>query len=256
MFFLFSKILGYLTQPLVIILSVLCVAFFSRKTILKKRLYYTSVALFFLFTNPLLVNMILHGWELPTKRYTSLPSYQIGVVLTGVTVTQSAAPNDRVYFNHSSDRILHAYELYQLGKLKKILISGGDGSLTNRDYVESYQLSLFLQRLGMPAEDIVIDTLADNTYENAVESVRILRQMKIPQEQTLLITSGMHMRRALACFHKQKFYPDYFTCDFKSRAFTYTPDSWLVPSVDAMHNWQRLLKEWVGYIAYKLAGYC
>jgi uncharacterized SAM-binding protein YcdF (DUF218 family) len=256
MFFFFSKILGYLTQPAVIILLIIIAAFLIRKPIWKKRLYYTAAALFILFTNPLLINFLLNKWELPTVPYTQLPNYKVGVVLTGITVTKSPAPADRVYFNYSSDRLMHAYELYKLGKIEKILISGGDGSLTNRDYKEAKELSHFLFRIGMNENDVIIDTIADNTYENAVESVKILKQINIPQEQTLLITSGMHMRRALACFRKQNYDTPYFTCDFKSRTYSLTPDSWLVPSVEAMHNWQRLLKEWVGFVAYKLAGYC
>jgi uncharacterized SAM-binding protein YcdF (DUF218 family) len=150
---------------------------------------------------------------------------------------------------------VHAYELYKLKKIHKFLLTGGDGSLVNQNFKEAIELKKFLVQVGVPVEDILIDSIADNTYENAVESIKLLKQNDVKESETLVITSAIHMRRALACFHKQNFKPDYFTCDFKSRTFRASPDAWLVPSVDAIHHWQRILKEWVGFVAYKTMGY-
>ena len=255
MFFIFSKVLGYLTQPVVLIVLLVLLGFVIKKEKWKKRFFYSAFFSLLFFSNPFFINVVLYQWELPTKPYIEIKSYKVGVVLTGIANTNSNAPNDRVYFSHSADRIVHAYELYQSGKIKKILVTGGDGSLVNKKFKEAFELQKFLLRVGVPQEDILLDTIADNTYENAIESMKILNQQNISQDETIVITSALHMRRALACFHKQNFYPDYFTCDFKARTFRATPDAWLIPSVDAIHNWQRLLKEWVGFVAYQAMGY-
>jgi len=255
MFFFLSKILGYLTQPIVIVVLLVFLGLLIKKERWKKRIFYSAFFLLLFFSNPLIINFLLNQWELPTKPYAEIKEYKVGVVLTGIASTHANAPTDRVYFSHSADRIVHAYELYQLRKIEKILITGGDGSLVNTQFKEAFELQKFLLRVGVPEQDILLDTIADNTYENAVETVKILNQLSIHQEETVIITSALHMRRALACFRKQNFNPDYFTCDFKARTFRATPDAWLVPSVDAIHNWQRLLKEWVGFVAYKAMGY-
>jgi len=63
------------------------------------------------------------------------------------------------------------------------------------------------------------------------------------------------MRRAIACFRKAGADMDYFTCDFRSHARTFTPDVLFVPKLEAVLVWQKLLKEWIGFVAYKIAGY-
>ena len=255
MFFIFSKILGYLTQPIVIVVLLVLLGVLIKKEKWRRRFFYSAFFSLLFFSNPLVINFALLHWEIPTKPYNEIKHYKVGVVLTGIANTNSNAPNDRVYFSHSADRIVHAFELYKLGKIKKILLTGGDGSIVNTKFKEAFELKKFLLRVHVPEEDILLDTIADNTYENAVESVKLLNQLNVNQSETLVITSALHMRRALACFQKQNFSPDYFTCDFKARTFRATPDAWLVPSVDAIHNWQRLLKEWVGFVAYKAMGY-
>ena len=70
-----------------------------------------------------------------------------------------------------------------------------------------------------------------------------------------LITSAFHMRRSLACYRKVGLAIQPFTTDFYAHKPRYTPDAFLIPSVDAIGNWQKLIKEWIGLIAYKMAGY-
>ncbi len=51
--------------------------------------------------------------------------HDLGIVLTGATIP-NRLPNDRIYFARGADRVTHTVQLYKLGLLKKILISGGN----------------------------------------------------------------------------------------------------------------------------------
>ena len=49
--------------------------------------------------------------------------------------------------------------------------------------------------------DILIENDSRNTYENAVNSAKMLNT-SYPNGRLLLVTSAFHMRRSLACFRK------------------------------------------------------
>jgi len=70
-----------------------------------------------------------------------------------------------------------------------------------------------------------------------------------------LITSAFHMKRAQACFKKQDVKFDVFSTDLYTGELEYTPFDLFVPNVGAIKTWTILIKEWLGMIAYKVAGY-
>ncbi len=192
-------------------------------------------------------------WELPPTPFAELKkSYQVGILLTGVTKS-NFTPNDRIYFQRSSDRVTHTLQLYKLGHIKKILISGGSGTLRARSK-EADELFLVLQMMGVPKEDLIIENQSDNTHQSAVAVKKLIGNIYQPQE-CLLITSGYHMRRSRACFKKAGYETDTFSVDFLSNKRRFMPDNLLVPKIESLSKWQVLTKEWVGWLAYKLAGY-
>jgi uncharacterized SAM-binding protein YcdF (DUF218 family) len=71
----------------------------------------------------------------------------------------------------------------------------------------------------------------------------------------LLVTSAFHMRRSLACFRKVGLEMDDFPVDFYAFQRHYTLDAFIVPKIDALGVWHKLVKEWVGFVAYWAAGY-
>jgi uncharacterized SAM-binding protein YcdF (DUF218 family) len=79
--------------------------------------------------------------------------------------------------------------------------------------------------------------------------------MNYQDSACLLVTSAFHMRRSLACYHHAGLYPDEFSTDFYSHEREFYPDSILIPQLNALIVWHKLMREWVGFIAYKLAGY-
>jgi uncharacterized SAM-binding protein YcdF (DUF218 family) len=108
--------------------------------------------------------------------------------------------------------------------------------------------------MGVPREDLIIENQSDNTYQSAVAVKKMIEGIYTPEE-CLLITSGYHMRRSRACFKKAGLDIDTFSVDFLSNKRTFTPDVVLVPKIESIFVWQVLTKEWVGMLAYKVAGY-
>ncbi|NBP70930.1 MAG: YdcF family protein [Cytophagia bacterium] len=150
---------------------------------------------------------------------------------------------------------MHTAHLYKLGLIKKVILSGGIGKILEKSEPEAIQLKRSLMVMGVPDSVIYTDPSSDNTYENAMESKKIIDSLGIPVGDCLLVTSAFHMRRARACFKKAGMDIDYFTCDFRSSPRSFTPDILLVPRLEGLLIWQKLLKEWVGMVVYKMVGY-
>lgn len=253
MFFLLSKTLNYLTMPLVII----CLLFLFSWVLKSKKkalLFKIGFALLLLFSNDFITNEVIRLWELPATPFQEIKKkYAIGILLTGVT-KGNMVPDDRVYFHRGADRVTHTLQLYRLGIIDKILISGGSGTLTERRAKEADEIADALKLMGVASEDLIIENESRNTHESAVAIKKIL-QDSISSSECILITSAFHMRRSRACFAKIDWPCDTFTTDFLIHERKFTPDVLVIPRLDSLQIWHIMIREWMGMVAYKLSGY-
>ncbi|RIW15164.1 YdcF family protein [Algoriphagus lacus] len=255
MFFYLSQFLSFLAMPLtVVLIMILSGAVFIRRKWGKKILW-TGIGLMLFFTNPFLSNLALLAWEHEYKSFEEIENHEIGIVLTGVTNLSKTA-YDRTFFNKGADRITHALQLYRMGKIKRILITGGQGLNPVNPQSESEVLMRFLIMTGMPESDIMIEDQSKNTRENAAFTKVFLEKNSIPMDQEfLLITSAFHMTRAKGCFDKVGLQTETFPVDYYSHDIKFDLPGLLYPSPDSLSNWHKLVKEWIGLLMYKVAGY-
>lgn len=254
MFFFLSKVLLFLVMPFTIVWGLFVTGTFVRHPGLKKKLLVGGVVLMLFFSNEFIANEAMKLWEVPVTPIKDLKkNYELGIVLTGMT-NHDVGPNDRVYFNSSADRATHTVQLYKMGKLKKILVSGGSGRLDAPEAKEAFEVASALKMMGVLEDDILLESESRNTHESA-EAVKKMLADRVDPSECLLITSGYHLRRSIACFKKVGLDMDSFSVDFRSHKRKYTFDVLFVPKVGAFGIWDTLVKEWVGMIAYKVAGY-
>lgn len=250
MFFLLSKTLYFLVKPFTWIVGAFLLSFLVKRH--RRQFFWIGFGLLLFFSNPFLSNAVMRAWEVPPEPIATLPVHRVGIVLGGITTDKE--PRDRVHVTGSSDRVLHAVQLYRQQKIKKILLSGGSGKLLKDQTPEAELLKQLLLLSGIPPRDILTESESRNTRENALNSAKLLND-RFPDEEHLLITSAYHMRRAEACFQKAglEVYP--FATDFRSDAPKYTPDQLLLPSASAIEGWEVVVREWVGMVAYAVVGY-
>ncbi len=254
MFFVLSKTISFITMPIVIICCGFLVSVFIKNVKWKKGLFWASLGMLLFISNDFIANEVMRAWEVDTKPFRTMEKYELGIVLTGTTIS-GLQPADRVYFSRGADRVYHTVQLYKLGIIKKILISGGTGLLTNADDPEAIKFKQAMIIMGVPEEYLITESETRNTYESAVAVKKMLVELGYKDKDCLLITSAFHMRRSLACYHKAGLDVDNFTADFYAYSPNYYIDAFLIPRVEAMVIWHKLVKEWVGFAAYKAAGY-
>jgi uncharacterized SAM-binding protein YcdF (DUF218 family) len=254
MFFVLSKTLHYLTMPLTFIFLILVASALLRNVKWKKRFFGIGMISLFIFSNDFLANEVMNVWEIKTTPYSAMHPHKIGIVLTGTTIP-FIEPNDRVYFSRGADRVIHTVQLFKLGLIKKILVSGGSGRLNGEEEPEADKFKAAMILMGIPDSVVILENETRNTAESAIEVQKMLDTLNIKAEDCLLITSAFHMRRSLACYRHQNIALESFSTDFYAHPRSFHLDVLIVPKVEAMQVWNKLIKEWVGFVAYKLAGY-
>lgn len=253
MFYFFSKVLNFLLMPYSWLTILLLVTLLSKHVKVKKVSMILFVTVFFFFSNSVISTMFMAKWEYPAVDIPKQQQYEYGIMLGGVTEYDSYV--NRLEFNASSDRFLQTIRLYETKVIKKIILSGGEGSLVKEGELESLLLRDYLLGLGIPEKDIIVEPYSQNTHENAEQTALLLQKMAV-KGKCLLITSAIHLRRAEACFQKQGVEVDSYAVDrHVLEDKVYSIGDYLLPNSGAVEQWKVLLHELIGYIMYMFMGY-
>jgi len=246
MFFIISKILYFAITPIVWLVAALTWAFFTKQAHKRKKIIGITLIILYICSNSCIVDECIRAYETPPTHIDSLTQvYDYGIVLGGFNTYD--VQYDRLHFNKAGDRLWQTLLLYKQGKIKKILISGGEAKLFPEGYTESETTRDFLIQLGVPPQDIRIENTSKNTYENAQNTAHILSQETV---SCILITSAIHMPRAYATFTKAgiQCYPYSTDCLSGNRKFAF--DHCLLPDMQALENIRVLIREIIGYATY------
>ena len=250
MFFILSKTLNFLTSPLSWIFLMIIFSLVFRKKIL----YFLALGLFIFFSNPLIVNSIYSNWEYPATPLEE-ESYPVAIVLTGMVIPEISIDN-QIQLSDGAERITESLRLYHSGKIKNILVAGGSGHLSNPDLKESPRLRKLALALQVPETNVFMEDQSKNTYETAVNVKPILDEnFDLGSSKILLVTSAYHMRRALACFQKQELNIQPYAVDFHTIEGSAIGLTSFLPSTSAILKWDRMIHEWIGFLAYRAMGY-
>jgi len=253
MFFILSKTLHILLNPIVLLLLLMLRLFFipvhSRKF---KWLLKLIFVLVLVFSNPWIINTLLKKWEEPQIKLMADQQYASIIILGGISTYDFQF--NRVQFNQNADRLFQALPLFHKKVAPILLLSGGSGFISDTAQVESVFLKNYLSSIGINKKTILIDSLSRNTYENAQYSMNILKEHQLKEQKHLLITSAYHMRRAKACFKKQGIKVDtYATNQFTDATMSF--QAMVTPSIQAVMKWNILIHELIGYAMYKILDY-
>lgn len=252
MFFFLSKVLSFLVAPFTWAMILLIWAWITKNDVRKKRLFVGGVIVLLLFSNRFLHNQVMMAWEIKATEEPAPGSYDAIIVLGGFSTYNEGL--DRINFNNSSDRFLQSVELVKNKIAPVMVVTGGSGSITFADYKEGDRVKKYLQKIQFPDSLYIIENESKNTYENAVNTAKILNG-RFKDGHYLLVTSGYHMRRALGCFAKAGLNCDPYSCDMHGGEGRWSFDYFLMPDVSVLNDWNILIHEWLGCIIYKMRGY-
>ena len=242
-----SFLVSIFLSPLNWIIILIIAAYFFRKKKIKKTFIILAICVFIIFGNRWLLNLFAHAWQPEPVAVTTLPVYSCGIVAGGFA---SPHKNGEGYFNATADRFIQAVKLYKLGKVKYILISGGNGKDTDKSFREAAWVKSQLTIFGVPDSVIITEDHSNNTKDNAINSKRLLDSLHLPPPY-LLISSAYHIPRAALTFKKSGLPVDVFPCNYMDGNTTFSFSD-LIPGPSVLLGWDVYLKEIVGYLFLKL----
>jgi len=253
MFFILSKILLFLITPIFLVFALLLWGVLSKNPVRKKRLLRASIIIFYFFSNEFITDEFVRLYEDRNLTYSELvENYDVAIVLGGFSDYDST--QELVQFHSATDRLMHGIKLYKTKRAKKIMVVSGSGKILKQNEKEALFIKDYLLKIGIPAKDIIIESESKNTRENAVNTAKILNN-KYTHGNFLLVTSAIHMPRAKRCFKKVGILVTPFSVDQQAGPRKYLIDHLFIPNIDSFIKWKSLIKEWIGFIAYKMAGY-
>jgi len=216
-----------------------------------KLLLSAAIVVVLIFSSPLSL-MLYHHHETIHRSgpISNSPQADAIVVLSG-DVGIPVPP--RQHSQIGGNRLLHAFRLFKAQKAPLIIISGGN--VFEKDNVESeaqYSLRI-LQEWGIAQENILVETGSRNTFENAVNTKKLLQTHRI--SRILLVTDALHMSRAFSTFQHAGIEvvaspSGYSVAEYSRPALLH----WW-PKVENLMIAKRVIREKIGIFVYRFRGW-
>ena len=263
-FFIFSKIVQFCIEPLnwVIIFVLLSLLFIGlRKPHLCKR--FLLLALF---------DLLLVGW-LPTSEIflrvveDAVPKVNLaqmsekdfgGIIILGGAIEGGEIALDRgeISIYSSAERVTKAFELIRRYPELSFVFSGFSGRLSPKGISEADAFKQLIAEQGLPESYAHYEGQSRNTYENVVFMKPMILEFGAKgandiSKPWLLITSASHMYRSLKIFQKQGIEVIPVPVDYQTGNHL----RWNKFDLeDGMQNWNKLMHELIGLLAYWITG--
>ena len=204
MFFILSKVLWHLVNPLnfIFLIIILATSLLWTRWHNPARLLLTAVCLvsitIFIFPVGSQFNKFLEN-RFPIPQ--NMPPSVNGIIVLGGAIDQFVTKaRGEISMNGSIERIFRFAHLASTYPNAKLVYSGGSGYLTRQDLKEADVVSPLLALLGVDTSRVIFENSSRNTYENAIFSFNLITPKK--NEVWILVTSAVHMPRAIGCFRQ------------------------------------------------------
>lgn len=263
MFVFLSKLLPLLIYPLGFSFLLLLISLFSHhRSRLRNGLIIAALLLLYISSNRWISTSLARSLEWRYLPPNPMPTADVIVVLGGGTEPY-AAPRPSVEVNSAGDRPLYAARLFRAGAAPNLLLSGGNVYWTgNESSTPASEMADLVELAGVPQDAIWIQDKSQNTYEDAQYCAQILKEKGI--QKVILVTSAMHMPRSVALFRHAGIEVIPAPTDY-----TVTQIGWdelthgdfeniviaLFPNTSSLGLTTNALKEYLGFLVYRLQGW-
>ncbi|WP_375407809.1 YdcF family protein [uncultured Methylobacterium sp.] len=174
------------------------------------------------------------------------------IVLGGGVETGLSMARGQMLANDAGERHTAMADLARRYPGSRLVFSGGSGSIAGETTSEAEVIGRYADVLGLPRTRLIQEDRSRNTRENAAFTADKIQPKA--GERWLLVTSAWHMPRSMGCFRKAGFDVVAYPVDYRTggprdaaRFNSFASTGLLLLDLVA--------KEWVGLVAYKLAGY-
>lgn len=248
LFFYLSKIFWILAQPDHFLLLLLLLGLLQIRRRVGKLLVTLVLVSFISVAMFPMGNLLLQPLESQFPQ-PQLPTQINGViVLGGGEDAELTALHGQASFGDGAERLMVVPELLHRYPNAKVIFTGGSGSVLRPDYRGGDVAHKWLAAQGIE-EQVIIERDSRNTFQNALLTRELLREMNLPEENWLLVTSAFHMPRSMGVFRHAGLEPIAYPVDYRAAENRFRPN--------LTRNMQELntaVREWIGLYVYYFTG--
>jgi uncharacterized SAM-binding protein YcdF (DUF218 family) len=254
MFFILSKILGFLAAPsnvLIVFAGIGLMMLTTRRWRAGRRLAALGILGLVVAGLSPLGNILMSPLEDRFPPWTQSAEMPVGIIVLGGAIDPDlSAARHQPALNEAAERMTAVADLARRFPQARIVFSGGNGDLVG-GAPEAQVARDLLVTLGVAPDRITLEATSRNTSENA----RFTKALINPgaSDPWLLVTSAAHMPRAVGVFRREGFYIQPYPVDWRTRG----REDWAVPFRWASSGLARVdaaAHEWVGLVVYYLTG--
>ncbi len=151
----------------------------------------------------------------------------------------------------AATRVLEAVRVFQLIDQAWVISSGGLVDPDDLDEPTGLTMKNALVQLGVPESRVLVETKSRNTHDEAVIVAPLLSSMGI--RHTVLVTSGIHMRRSLGAFKAQGV--DAVPAIARTPDLQLSLPDWVLPSGFGLYEGSQVAHEALGLVYYTARGW-
>ncbi|MET0314296.1 MAG: YdcF family protein [Hansschlegelia sp.] len=174
------------------------------------------------------------------------------VVLGGSFDTLVAGARRDMSMTSAAERLTEIAGLARRWPEARIAFTGGSNQMVLDGATEADLAARLFESFGIAPERLVLEGKARNTVENA----RFVRDLVSPRpgERWLLVTSAYHMPRSVGCFRAADFAVEAWPVDYRTRGPQDAGRVFAAVS-GGLGRLDVAVREWVGLVSYRLLGY-
>lgn len=173
------------------------------------------------------------------------------IILGGAFDNEINTARGGMELNQSADRFVEALRLARNYSQARILISGGDGSISGTFEGEAQTAERFFSAFGISVDRLIKENTSRTTDENSLNTADHLKTQGL--ENCLLITSAFHMPRSVGLFAKAGITVTPWPVDYRTSGVVRFGLDFTQPALNAQIT-TTAAREWMSLTAYYLTG--
>lgn len=174
------------------------------------------------------------------------------IVLGGSTNPKMTELRGQISVNGSAERLIVFADLARIYPDAKLVFTGGSGSLSPGALSEADVAQKILIIMGTDMGRIRFEREARNTFESGRKAKALA--LPNPSENWLLVTSALHMPRAMGVFRKAGWPVTAYPVDYRTGGAGGLRLRLRFNLAGNGNSTQTVIREWVGLAAYKALG--
>jgi uncharacterized SAM-binding protein YcdF (DUF218 family) len=252
--------------------TILLLAVALNQGLKNRNLIVAALMILLISSTPFLSTLLARSLELGEVNLTrtgaaaapATPAAGAIVLLGRGTTRANLPPRTQIQLTDTGDRILYTAQLYrQQGNAPLVIVSAGPRNElegTRDQTVEANDIATLLTQLGVPRDQIVLETRSQDLRTSAEETERILRTRGLRNSPIILVTSAINSRRARLTFSDVGLTVIPRPTNFVGIQPGATPRPRLgvesfLPSVESLTVTTRIVEEFFTTIYYSLRGW-